>query len=124
VADLETLMPMLFSEGVVTGRISLDKFVDLTSASAARLFGLYPRKGAIAVGSDADLVLWDPQERRIIDGARMQSRAGYSVYDGWSVQGWPRFVLRRGQLVLAEGESMAQRGQGQRLHRDRAGQAG
>jgi dihydropyrimidinase len=121
VADLETLMPMLFSEGVVTGRISLDKFVELTSASAARLFGLYPRKGAIAVGSDADLVLWDHRERRTIDGARMQSRAGYSVYDGWSVQGWPRFVLRRGQLVLAEGESMAQPGQGQRLRRDRAG---
>ena len=75
VADLETLMPMLFSEGVVTGRISLDRFVDLTSASAARLFGLYPRKGVIAVGSDADLVLWDPRERRTIDGAQMASRA-------------------------------------------------
>ncbi|HTA09999.1 MAG TPA: amidohydrolase family protein, partial [Streptosporangiaceae bacterium] len=81
VADLETLMPMLFSEGVLAGRISLDRFVELTSASAARLFGLYPRKGAIAVGSDADLALWDPAERRVIDGARMQSRAGYSVYD-------------------------------------------
>jgi dihydropyrimidinase len=123
VADLETLMPMLFSEGVVTGRISLDKFVELTSANAARLFGLYPRKGAIAVGSDADLALWDPQERRTIDGARMQSRAGYSVYDGWTVQGWPRFVLRRGQLVMAEGDSMAQPGQGQWLRRDRVGQA-
>ncbi len=121
VADLETLMPMLFSEGVVTGRISLDRFVELTSASAARLFGLYPRKGAIAVGSDADLALWDPLERRVIDGARMRSRAGYSVYDGWTVQGWPRFVLRRGQLVLAEGSCTAQPGQGRWLRRDRAG---
>jgi dihydroorotase-like cyclic amidohydrolase len=77
VADLETLMPMLFSEGVAAGRISLDRFVELTSASTARLFGLYPRKGTIAVGSDADLGLWDPQQRRIIDGSRMQSRAGY-----------------------------------------------
>jgi dihydropyrimidinase len=94
VADLETLMPMLFSEGVVTGRISLDRFVELTSANAARLFGLYPRKGAIAAGSDADLALWDPQEHRVIDGAQMRSRAGYSVYDGWTVQGWPRFVIR------------------------------
>lgn len=119
VADLETLMPMLFSEGVVAGRISLARFVELTSATAARLFGLYPRKGALAVGSDADLVLWDPQQRRVIDGARMQSRAGYSVYDGWTVQGWPRFVIRRGQVVLAEGSSLARPGQGQWLRRDR-----
>jgi dihydropyrimidinase len=103
VADLETLMPMLFSEGVVTGRISLDRFVELTSANAARRFGLYPRKGAIAAGSDADLALWDPQEHRVIDGAQMRSRAGYSVYDGWTVQGWPRFVIRWGEVVLADG---------------------
>jgi dihydropyrimidinase len=117
VADLETLMPMLFSEGVTSGRISLDRFVELTSANAARLFGLYPRKGAIAVGSDGDLALWDPQERRVVDGARMRSRAGYSVYDGTSVQGWPRFVIRRGELVLADGDCTAQPGQGQHARR-------
>jgi dihydropyrimidinase len=117
VADLETLMPMLFSEGVAAGRISLDRFVELTSATAARLFGLYPRKGAIAVGSDADLALWDPQQRRLIDGSQMRSRAGYSVYDGWTVQGWPRFVIRRGQLVLADGTSMAQPSQGRLARR-------
>ncbi len=119
VADLETLMPMLFSEGVAAGRISLDRFVELTSASAARLFGLYPRKGAIAVGCDADLALWDPQVRRVVDGSRMHSRAGYSVYDGWTVQGWPRFVMRRGQLMLADGSSLAQPGQGQWIRRGR-----
>jgi dihydropyrimidinase len=113
VADLETLMPMLFPEGVATGRISLDRFVELTSATAARLFGLYPRKGAIAVGSDADLTLWDPQARRVIDGSQMRSRAGYSVYDGLTVQGWPRFVIRRGQPVLADGICTAEPGQGQ-----------
>jgi dihydropyrimidinase len=119
VADLETLMPMLFSEGVTAGRISLDRFVELTSANAARLFGLYPRKGAIAVGSDADLALWDPDQGKVIDGARMQSRAGYSVYDGMTVQGWPRFVISRGQLVLADGTSMAQPGQGRWARRDK-----
>jgi dihydropyrimidinase len=122
VADLETLMPMLFSEGVAAGRISLDRFVDLTSANAARLFGLSPRKGAITVGSDADLALWDPQERRVIDGAKMHSRAGYSVYDGWTVQGWPRFVIRRGQLVLTDGTCTAQPAQGRWARRDKAGQ--
>jgi dihydropyrimidinase len=124
VADLETLMPMLYSEGVAAGRISLARFVELTSANAARLFGLYPRKGVVAAGSDADLVLWDPQQRRVIDGARMQSRAGYSVYDGWTVQGWPRFVIRRGEVVLADGEITAQPGQGRWLRRGPAGHPG
>jgi dihydropyrimidinase len=119
VADLETLMPMLFSEGVVAGRISLDRFVELTSANAARIFGLHPRKGTIAVGSDGDLALWDPGKTMTIDGSRMQSRAGYSVYDGWKVQGWPRYVIRRGQIVLADGTSMAQPGQGQWIRRTR-----
>jgi dihydropyrimidinase len=121
VADLETLMPMLFSAGVATGRISLDRFVELTSANAARLFGLYPRKGVVAVGSDADLALWDPGERQVIDWARMQSRAGYSVYDGTTVQGWPRIVICRGQVVLADGASTAQPGQGRLALRSNAG---
>jgi dihydropyrimidinase len=119
VADLETLMPMLYSEGVAAGRISLDQFVALTSANAARIFGLYPRKGTIAVGSDADIALWDPGHRRTIDGARMQSLSGYSVYDGWQVQGWPRFVVRRGQVVLSDGQITARPGDGQWLRRQR-----
>jgi dihydropyrimidinase len=112
VSDLETLMPMLYSEGVVTGRITLPRFVALTSTNAAKLFGLYPRKGVIAEGSDADLALWDPAETRTIDGASMQSRAGYSVYDGWQVRGWPRFVLSRGRIVLGDGTITASPGQG------------
>jgi len=119
VADLETLMPMLYSEGVVGGRISFDRFVALTSANAARIFGLYPRKGAIAVGSDADIALFDPGYLRTIDGAHMQSLSGYSVYDGWHVQGWPRFVIRRGQVVLADGQITARPGDGQWLRRTR-----
>jgi dihydropyrimidinase len=119
VADLETLMPMLFSEGVVTGRISVDRFVELTSGNAAQLFGLYPRKGVLAVGADADLVLWDGHLRKTIDGARMQSRSGYSVYDGWTVQGWPRSVIRRGQVVLTDGTSTTRPGEGHWIRRDR-----
>ena len=119
VADLETLMPMLFSEGVVSGRISVDRFVELTSGNAARLFGLYPRKGAMRAGADADLLLWDAQLRKTVDGASMQSRSGYSVYDGWTVQGWPRSVIRRGQVVLRDGASAARPGEGQWIRRDR-----
>jgi dihydropyrimidinase len=118
VADLETIMPMLFSEGVRAGRISLSRFVSLTSTNAARLFGLYPRKGTIAVGSDADLIVLDPQLRRTIDGRSMQSNADYSVYDGREIFGWPRFTVSRGDIVLEDGQVVAEPGRGRWLRRD------
>jgi dihydropyrimidinase len=117
VADLETMLPMLYSEGVRSGRISLSQFVSLTSTAPARLFGLFPRKGTIAVGSDADLIVLDPQRRRVIDGAAMQSRAGYSPYDGREVYGWPRFTVSRGDVVLDDDEVVAGPGRGQWLPR-------
>lgn len=119
VADLETLMPMLFSEGVRTGRLSLSRFVEVTSTNAAKLFGLYPRKGTIAVGADADLVVWDPDARRTIQGATMRSQAGYSVYDGREVQGWPIYTISRGEVVLEDGQVTAARGRGRWVRRDR-----
>jgi dihydropyrimidinase len=119
VADLETMMPMLFSEGVLKRGLSLERFVALTSENAARLFGLYPKKGTIAEGSDADLVIWDPKHVREIDGARMHSGAGYSVYDGTTVTGWPRLTLRRGEVVLSEDGAIQGRvGSGRLLARD------
>lgn len=117
VADLETMLPMLLSEGVLRGRMSLSRFVEATSTNAARLFGLYPRKGTIAVGSDADLVVWDLAERRTIDGAKMRSRADYSVYDGWEVTGWPAYTLSRGEVVLDRGDLRAVPGRGRWLSR-------
>ena len=117
VADLETMLPMLFSAGVSTGRISLQRFVSLTSTSPARLLGLYPRKGTIAVGSDADLLVLDPQLRRAIDGSTMRSKAGYSAYDGREVCGWPRFTISRGDVVLEDGQVLEQPGRGQWLRR-------
>jgi dihydropyrimidinase len=117
VADLETLMPMLYSEGVHTGRISLSRFVELTSTNTAKLFGMYPRKGTIAVGSDADLVVWDPDLRRTVNGAAMQSRAGYSVYDGREVRGGPLFTISRGDVVYEGGQVTAPRGRGRWVRR-------
>jgi len=87
--------------------------IGIAGGRIARLGGTM----AIAVGSDADIALWDPGRRRTIDGARMQSLSGYSVYDGWQVQGWPAFVLRRGALVLADGELTARPGTGEWLPR-------
>ncbi|HEX6930942.1 MAG TPA: amidohydrolase family protein [Streptosporangiaceae bacterium] len=119
VADLETMLPMLFDAGVGAGRISLHRFVSLISTGPARLFGLYPRKGTIAVGSDADLVVLDPHVRRSVDGAMMHSRAGYSAYDGREVSGWPRFTVSRGDVVLEDSQVLAPAGRGQWLRRGR-----
>ena len=117
VENLQLLMPMLYSEGVRSGRISLQRLVDLTSANAARLFGLYPRKGALAVGSDADLVIFDPALERVVNAAMLHSRADYSVYEGWRVTGWPVLTLRRGEIVYEADRSAVtgQPGSGQVL---------
>lgn len=104
-AELETLLPVLWSEGVVTGRISRSRFVEATSTAAARVFGLYPRKGTIAPGSDADLVIWNPNRTKVVDGSTMHSNAGYSPYDGWEVTGWPEVTISRGEIV-AQGDSV------------------
>src|SRR2546423_10221292 len=80
VENLQTMVPMLWSEGVRTGRISRERFVEVTSATAARLFGLHPRKGVIAAGSDADIVVFDPELTRTVERAAIQSNAGHSVY--------------------------------------------
>lgn len=112
-AELETMLPMLWSLGVAEGRMSLGRFVDVTSTTPAKLFGLYPQKGCIEPGSDADLVVWDPETTRVIDGSTMHSAAGYSPYDGWEVTGWPAFTLSRGEVVAEGTEVDAARGRGQ-----------
>ena len=118
-SNLQVVRPMLWSEGVVRGRISEERFVAVTSTNAARLFGLYPRKGTIAVGSDADIVLWDPDETRTIRDEDMFSGAGFSVYSGWEVTGWPVITLRRGEVVYENGEILAGPGTGELLRRGR-----
>jgi dihydropyrimidinase len=113
VADLETLQPMLFSEGVNAGRISLHRFVEVTSTNAARLFGLFPRKGTIAVGADADIAIWDPELTRRVDGAQMETNSDYSPYDGWEVTGWPVTTISRGEIVYEHGQVVGKPGRGQ-----------
>jgi dihydropyrimidinase len=117
VNELQVMLPMLHSEGVLKGRISLERFVALSATNAAHLFGLYPRKGTIAVGSDADLVLWDPTETRQIRKADLLSGAGFSIYEGLEVTGWPQITIRRGEVVYEKGRVTAQPGTGQLLRR-------
>jgi dihydropyrimidinase len=111
-ANLQVMLPMLYSEGVRAGRMGVEDFVAVSSENAARLFGLYPRKGVVAEGSDADLVLFDPDERRVVRSADALSGAGFSVYDGWEVTGWPRVTIRRGEIVLREGRISGTPGSG------------
>jgi dihydropyrimidinase len=115
VENLQLLLPMLYSEGVRTGRISLQRLVELTSSNAARLFGLYPRKGALAVGSDADVVIFDPLRVRTVSGSMLKSNADYSVYEGREVTGWPLITIRRGEIVFRDDEVTGQPGSGQLL---------
>lgn len=115
VADLQTMLPVFYSEGVVKKRISLERFVALTSTNAARLFGIFPQKGTIAVDSDADLTLWDPKEKRRLKADDNLSRAGFSLHDGWEITGLPKTTIRRGEVVFEEGKVVATPGSGQAL---------
>jgi dihydropyrimidinase len=117
VANLQTQRPMLFSEGVLKGQLSLGRFVGLTATNVARLFGLYPRKGEIAVGADADLVIFDPNRTRTINKEMLHSNADYSPYEGWEVTGWPVTTLRRGEVVFHKGEILGSPGSGQLVFR-------
>lgn len=118
-SNLQVMLPMIYSDGVQTGRITLERFVAVTSTNAAKLFGLYPRKGTIAVGSDADLVLWDPEETREIRDEDMLSGSGYSVHAGREVTGWPTMTIRRGEIVYRSGEVLGAPGSGELLARAR-----
>jgi dihydropyrimidinase len=115
VADLQTMLPVFYSEGVIKKRVSLERFVALTSTNAARLFGIYPQKGTIAVGSDADLTLWDPKGKRKLKTEDNLSRAGFSLHDGWEITGLPKTTIRRGEAVFEEGKILATPGSGQVL---------
>jgi dihydropyrimidinase len=117
VADLETLMPMLYSEGVVKGRITPQRFVAATATNAAKLFGLFPRKGTIAVGSDADLVIWDPNMTKPVRATEFQSNADYSPYEGWEITGWPVTTISRGEVIFDQGEVLGKSGRGCLPHR-------
>lgn len=120
IPGVETRLPILFSEGVMKGRIDLCRFAALTSTNHAKLYGLYPRKGTIAVGSDADLALWDPGLTRPITNADLHHGADYTPYEGMEITGWPVTVILRGQVAIENGELAIPVGYGQYLKRNRS----
>lgn len=115
IPGLETRLPLLFSEGVNKGRISLNKFVELTATNPAKLYGLYPRKGTIAIGADADIALWDPKREVTIRNEMLHHDVDYTPYEGRTVTGWPVMTLSRGELVWNDGEVLGRAGQGRFL---------
>ena len=112
VADLDTMLPMLWSEGVGRGRISRQRFVAVTSTNAAKLAGLFPRKGAIAPGADADLVVWDPALSKPVRAVDLATNSDYSPYEGWPVTGWPVVTIGRGEIIFRDGKVIGERGRG------------
>jgi dihydropyrimidinase len=109
---LELRQPILFSEGVNEGRIDINQFVALTSTNAAKIYGLHPRKGTIAVGADADLAIWDANKRVTIRAAMLNDNVGYSPYEGRTITGWPVTVINRGRIVIDQGALQVERGSG------------
>lgn len=119
VPGIELRLPLLFSEGVMKGRISIEEFVALTSTHHAHMYGLAPRKGAIAVGADADIVLWNPERRTQVRAEMLHDRVGYTPYEGMELQGWPEEVYSRGRCVVRDGVLQVERGSGEYIARGR-----
>lgn len=120
IPGVETRLPILFSEGVMKGRIDLPRFVALTATNHAKTYGLYPRKGTIAVGSDADLVLWDPNVTRTISNDDLHHGADYTPYEGMTVTGWPTMVILRGEIAMSGGVLTGTARRGAHLQRERS----
>ena len=116
---LQTQLPLLYSEGVRAGRISLEQMVAVSSTNPAKLFGLYPRKGTIAVGSDGDVVIWDPNLKRTVRDEDQLANARFSIFSGWELTGWPIITIRRGEVVYQDGKILASAGSGQLIPRER-----
>jgi dihydropyrimidinase len=112
VPGIELRLPLLFSEGVGQGRLDLNAFVALTATNHARLYGLYPKKGTIAVGSDADIAIWDPEREVTVTAGMLHDNVGYTPYEGRRLRGWPVTVLSRGRIVIDNGNLSAARGSG------------
>ncbi|WP_295536094.1 dihydropyrimidinase [uncultured Thioclava sp.] len=115
---LEDRMPMLWTYGVGTGRLTPNEFVAVTSTNIAKILNVYPKKGAVLVGADADLVVWDPKASKTISAKTQQSAIDYNVFEGKEVTGLPRYTLSRGVVAWADGEIKTKEGHGQFVARD------
>ncbi len=114
---LEVRLPLMFDAAVTQKRLGLEKFVALTSTAPAKLYGLYPKKRALAVGADADIAVWDPAKTVRLSAAMLHDQAGYTPYEGREVTGWPQTVLSRGRVAVSHGRLHVAPGSGRFLPR-------
>jgi dihydropyrimidinase len=117
-------LPILFSEGVVKGRISINRFVELTSTNHAKIYGLYPRKGTIMVGADADIAIWDPKIRQVLTHSMLKDGSDYTPYEGREITGWPVRTMVRGKTIVNDGKLIGKMGYGKYLGRNTSSLAG
>jgi len=115
---VENRMQLAYHHGVNAGRISLERFVDIAAEAPAKIFGMYPRKGVVAAGSDADILVWDPNAKYTITAATQSMHTDYSIFEGFEVQGNARQVFSRGELVVEGGKFLGKVGRGRYLHRE------
>ena len=108
---------VMWDQGVNGQHFSANRFVELTATNPAKIFGMYPRKGTLAVGSDADIVLWDPNEKHTISASTMHMRTDYNLYEGWQVKGKPAKVFLRGKLIVDGERWLGTQGTGQFIKR-------
>lgn len=115
---IETRMALMFDRGVNSGNISLQKFVEITATNPAKIFGMYPQKGSIVIGGDADLVIFDPKLRKTITQPMLHENVDYTIYEGFSVTGFPTTTISRGKVIAKDGEFVGSRGAGRFLPRE------
>jgi dihydropyrimidinase len=120
IPGVETRLPILFSEGVMKGRMTLNDFVAFTATNHAKMYGLHPRKGTIAIGADADIAIWDPQRHVKITAGDLHHGADYTPYEGFEVTGWPVATIVRGQVVVDHGNLTGSLGHGAYCKRARS----
>ena len=120
IPGVETRLPILFSEGVVKGRLSLEQFVALTATNHAKMYGLHPKKGTIAVGADADIAIWDPERKVTITQSILHHGSDYTPYEGLEVTGWPVTTIVRGKTVVSDGRLAGGRPTGEYMARNRS----
>lgn len=116
---VENRMELLFSEGVVKNKITLNKYVEVASTNAAKIFGMFPRKGTVAVGSDADIIIFDPNEKHTLSSSTHHMNVDYSGYEGWEVTGKVKTVLLRGKIAIDNNECLVEKGYGQFIKRNK-----
>jgi dihydropyrimidinase len=114
---IENRMELLYSEGVHKGKISLNKYVEVACTNPAKIFGMFPRKGTIAVGSDADIVIFDPSEKHTLSAKTHHMNVDYSGYEGWELTGKVKTVILRGQVAIDKNESLITKGYGKFIKR-------